>query len=331
MTKEENQKAQQGMTYVTMIFLFVIGIGVGILVETLLPKDDSPYKQLRDDGYEFINPLIDFESVESAGNKELYIMQNKLEEFVQQKVGSDIRNISIYYKDLNSGAWIGIEEDVKFSPASLLKVADLIILYKLAESDPNFLTQKIVYKDEGSLEQNIAPEKSLIEGKEYTLDELINQLILYSDNTVLSTIHSNISIKDEDNTFDDLGIANPYITGVNYSMSVKEYAAFFRILYNASYLNKEMSTKALKLLSQTKYENGIKKGVPDDITVSNKFGEREFYDLEDEYRYQFHDCGIIYHPEKPYLLCVMTRGTSNNALQGTISGISKIVYDIVNN
>jgi hypothetical protein len=38
-------------------------------------------------------------------------------------------------------------------------------------------------------------------------------------------------------------------------ISVKDYASFFRILYNASYLNREYSETALKLLSETLYNN----------------------------------------------------------------------------
>ena len=331
MTKEDNQKAQQGITYVIMIFLFVIGIGVGILVKSFFPTSSSPYTQIRDDGYEYINPLVDFESVKSAGNDELSNLQNSLDTYVNEKLNEDITNISIYYKDLNSGAWIGINEDEKFSPASLLKVVDLILIYKLSENNPNLLTQKVTYTPSKiSLTQEVKPENTLIEGEKYTLDELVNQLILYSDNAVIETIQSYISYHLEDEIFDDLGISNPYLSESTNSMSVKEYASFFRILYNASYLNKEMSTKALKLLSQTTYDKGIEKGVPDDITIANKFGERELIDAENEYKYQFHDCGIIYHPEKPYLLCVMTRGTSFEVLQGSISGISKIVFNIVN-
>ena len=331
MSKENSSSTQQGITYVIMIFLFVIGILIGILIKSFFPTGSSPYTQIRDNGYEYINPLVDFESVKSAGNDELANLQNSLDTYVDEKLNEGITNISIYYKDLNSGAWIGINEDEKFSPASLLKVVELILIYKLSENNPNLLTQEITYSPgEQLLDQAIEPENTLTEGEKYTLDELVNQLILYSDNAVIETIQTYIPYNTEDEIFDDLGIANPYLSESLDSMSVKEYASFFRILYNASYLNKDMSTKALKLLSQTTYDKGIKKGVPDDIKVANKFGEREFLNAENKYRYQFHDCGIIYHPEKPYLLCVMTRGTGYDVLQGSISGISEIVFNIVN-
>lgn len=42
---------------------------------------------------------------------------------------------------------------------------------------------------------------------------------------------------------------------------------------------------------------------------------------------ELHDCGIIYYPERPYLLCVMTEGNDLNELAGVIQNISKTVYE----
>jgi hypothetical protein len=41
---------------------------------------------------------------------------------------------------------------------------------------------------------------------------------------------------------------------------------------------------------------------------------------------QLHDCGIVYYPHKPYLLCVMTRGKSSDDNSKMIAEISKLVY-----
>jgi beta-lactamase class A len=63
-------------------------------------------------------------------------------------------------------------------------------------------------------------------------------------------------------------------------------------------------------------------GVPAGISVANKFGERE---LADGTR-QLHDCGIVYHPERPYVLCVMTKGASFEQLSRTVADVSQLVY-----
>jgi len=97
-----------------------------------------------------------------------------------------------------------------------------------------------------------------------------------------------------------------------------------RILYNSSYLNFEMSNKALMLLTQTDFPNGLVAGVPDSVVVAHKFGEQKNGDEQ-----QLHDCGIVYYQENPYILCVMTKGYEIPELASIIKEISQQVYNEV--
>ena len=108
-------------------------------------------------------------------------------------------------------------------------------------------------------------------------------------------------------------------------MTTAEYAKIFINLHNAEYLTKDKSNYALLLLSQTTFYEGIVHGVPITIKVAHKFGERETM-----YSQQLHDCGIVYYPEHPYVLCIMTNGKDTKTLSKVISGISETVYRDVN-
>jgi beta-lactamase class A len=315
-------------------FFFLIGFLLGILFRVIFPyNDDTPYTQIRESGYEFINPLVDFETVESTKEKDLGKLNKYLNNYVEEKTKykskTNIHEISIYYKDLNSGGWIGINESIKFSPASLLKIPIMISFYKEAEHNPEILNDKIFIELDmiNKVEQNIPPEKRLEYLKEYTIEELIEQMIIYSDNDALYALDTQLNTEALDKTYSDLGAPQATDKTSENFMTVKEYATFFRILYNASYLNKDMSMKALRLLSQTSYNSALEEGIPDDIVVANKFGERL---IKSSGLKQLHDCGIVYHPTKPYLLCVMTRGTEFKKLEETIQIISKTVYNSVN-
>jgi len=99
------------------------------------------------------------------------------------------------------------------------------------------------------------------------------------------------------------------------------------MLYNASYLNKELSEKALQYLSEVDFKQGLVSGVPQGIVVAHKFGEKVFGSSAEIK--QLHDCGIVYYPRHPYLLCVMTRGASFEYLDDTIRQISSLVYQEV--
>lgn len=340
MNKEEKirrKRKQLILRYSLFTVLVLVGVGIGILLRPyLFPEIPETYKQRRSGGNEYINPLIDFETVESTRIKEILDLEEKLEKYAWDKTltpqKSKVSHISIYLKDLNSGGWIGVNEEEEFTPASLLKLPLMIAAYKVAESTPGYLERSIVYEKEPSeVEQITMPTQSLEEGKEYTLEELIRRVIIYSDNAALQAIEKLIDYPDVEKVYDDLGVKNPYEYEMIDLMTVKSYASFFRILYNASYLNKDMSTKALKLLSETNYDKGISAGIPNNIQIADKFGEREYTGGFPYENKQLHNCGVIYHPTKPYILCVMTRGGNFEALQNTLKEVSNIVYNTVNN
>jgi beta-lactamase class A len=110
-------------------------------------------------------------------------------------------------------------------------------------------------------------------------------------------------------------------------MTVHGYSGLFRILYNASYLNRDMSEKALKLLSLQDFPQGIVAGVPKGVVVSSKYGETA--EGPSEKFKQLHEFGIVYHPKHRYIIGVMTRGNDFSLMAQVIQGVSKIVYNEV--
>ena len=148
-------------------------------------------------------------------------------------------------------------------------------------------------------------------------------MIVHSDNAALFVLLSHVNPAALDGIYKELLISAPDSLKPDDWLTVREYSSFFRVLYNASYLNKAMSEKALSLLSQIDFQNGIVAGVPAGTTVAHKFGERR---LAGGAQAQLHDCGIVYYPRQPYLLCVMTRGDDLSKLADVIKDISAAVH-----
>src|SRR6185436_16358798 len=138
-----------------------------------------------------------------------------------------------------------------------------------------------------------------------------------------SHIDQNLLVK----FFSDFGILLPEGTGQPQDfISPKTYALFFRVLYGSTYLNRFDSEKALEILNKVEYKNALVAGVPSDIDVGHKFGEYGTLIGDQVQSREFHDCGVIYYPNHPYLLCVMTKGKDINHLQSVIKQTSEIVY-----
>lgn len=259
--------------------------------------------------------------------KEYTVLRNKLIDFIEeQKRIGNITGISVYFRDLQNGPTMNINATDNYTPASLLKLPLLISYFDKAENDPKLLATRIKAADYvPALPQNILPADRAMIGKEYSIEELITILITQSDNIsghvlleYLNRVYPNENLIY---TLSDLGIIDPRKSIDEQYVSAQSYASIFRILYNSSYLNLEMSNKALALLVKSEYKDGLVAGVPGDVEVAHKFGERK-RDSEQ----QLHDCGIVYYPKNPYILCVMTKGSSKEQLAKIIKEISHDVY-----
>lgn len=266
-------------------------------------------------------------------NKKNYVeFKTKLEDFIKNnKKEGKITETSIYFRDLEYGPTFGINEYLTFSPASLLKLPLMITYLTLSESDPSLFDVEVYYtgSEDRGIKQSIVPKKSIKQNTKYFIRDVIEYMIKYSDNKsyyVLLEYLNKISTNQEflKDTFIDLGIIDPS-NQLEETINVKSYAGIFTQLFNSTYFSdKKTSEMALDFLNDTDFREGIVAGVPSGIKVAHKFGER--YD-EDTGVKQLHDCGIVYYPQNPYLLCIMTRGNSMYDLKNTISEISKMLYE----
>lgn len=290
-------------------------------------KNSYNLKELRYGNYKFINPLLDCYDLKSSNLNSNKQLQLKLNEYIKKSISGNLaKSVAVYYRDLNNGPWIGINEDDIYSPASLLKVPYLFAVLYQAQSDSLFLGKKVICnKNSSYYNEGIRDGFQLIQGNTYSIDELLSAMIIHSSNIAKDMLMKNLTSKSYYEIFNELGIdIAKYDTLLTTDfISVKDYASFFRVLYNATFLNKEMSEKALTLLSQTTFRDGIVAGVPESVSVSHKFGERFYVDSKLK---QLHDCGIIYKPNQPYILCIMTKGEDNKKLETIIANISRLVY-----
>jgi beta-lactamase class A len=235
-----------------------------------------------------------------------------------------VSQIAVYYRDLNNGPVISVDAGEPFAPASLLKLPIMMAYLARAESDQSSLDTLVPYtKQSFDLpEQTVKPDNDLVVGQSYSIRELIQHMILYSDNNAMKLLYDRLPLSEQVDLYSLLGVDPSVLSDTNATLSVRQYSTFLRILFNASYLSRKNSEWALKILTETTFNRGLRAGVPQETLVAHKFGERKF----DSGLQQFHDCGIVYYPNHPYLLCVMTRGSDSDSLIGAIADTSAFVY-----
>ena len=318
---------KQGIIVLLIIIFFVGGLAGYLLSGSFKKVSISSSGCL--EKYTYINPLLgcDFKYfIKKTGYAQLkYEIGVYLN---SQKSEGKITGTSVYFRDLVNGPWFGINEHDDFIPASLLKLPIMLTYLKMAEDDPPLTFKKLTINrlPKDVEEQYIKPEKSVSVGETYTVEELLERMIVYSDNHASGFLIDHLYSTSEDKdplitTLRETGTITSFQKPLD-EISVKSYASLFRLLFNSSYLSFEMSDKALGFLSEAKFDQGIVGGVPKEMKVAHKFGERE---IDGELN-QLHDCGIVYFPKNPYILCVMTRGKDFNDLSKVIQEVSGMVY-----
>ncbi len=301
-----------------------------------LSEMDNHVKVVRENDSSLIQPIL---YVEIESKQLLSPLKSKINDYLDsKKQAGAYTSASVYLKDVQAGVYININPDSLYDPASLMKVPLLMIYLKQAETNPQLLKKSFVFTQQA---QNstvaLIKDKSLVVGKSYTVQELLYHMIVYSDNESFWILYDHFGediFKELDKKLTipaNYDIIHYSKTDKHFIANVNSMAYYFMVLYNASYLTKTASKYALDILTKSTFKEGIAKGIDPNVLIAHKFGERtlSYYvgNKLENLQTEFHEFGIVYLKNRPYLLGVMTRGQQSNELQSIVSDISKMVYD----
>lgn len=250
-------------------------------------------------------------------------LRKEMKEIVA-KYEQEGNRIGVYFEFLNTGANVSINQDERFWPASLSKMPTVFAVMKKVEEGEWKLTNELVLFSEDQ-DGRFGELYKKTPGTRFTIEELLKETLINSDNTAHSILVRNLSSEDYTDIFEALGMEELF--DQNYDITAKEYSRIFRALYTASYLNRENSQKILKWLSETKFNEFLGAGVPLEVLFSHKIGE-EFEQVV------FLDSGIIYIPNRPVLITVMVEvkeGGDVTVAQEIMRELSKAAYTYVAN
>jgi beta-lactamase class A len=310
---------------------------LGWFIKTITTHIVEP-TAIRLSGYQYISPLISCNLNSTKLFPQNSTVANDLQSVISQdQSAGDITRASVYFADFNTGKWANVNGSDQYYPASLGKVPIMMAIYEMAENTSSILDEQASYPlglPDLNTQQEIPPANSITPGQSYSLNDLVNYMIKYSDNDAAAVLANTADQTDLTGIYSDLGIplSNDVTASTSDIMTPQQYSILFRTLYNATYLSRDYSEKALELMTQTEFTQGIVAGVPSSTVVSHKYGLASYTSGGVPEEWELHDCGIVYAPSNPYLLCVMTDGTTSIAAQEkTIADISRVAYSEVEN
>ncbi len=319
------------LTYVIGLFTIVVVLtifGMRWLNQSQSPTETAgighscSLKIKRLNGYQLIKPIMFAD--EECPSENLNAINQSISSIINSyKQYQNVTAASVYLRNYETSEWTSVNENENYEPGSLFKVPLLVATLKMSENKPGLLDKKVAYNKPFQLNKSTHfLSKSLQVGQTYTIRELLNYMIVHSDNNATALLQNNIDLNYLIQTFSDLGLPKPDIKASQYFFTVNGYSLFMRAIYNATYLNTENSNYAAKLLSQSTFKEGIVSGLPSGTPIAHKFGE-----AGNPNEIQLHESAIVYLDGKAYLLTVMTKGKEFITLAKLIAEISKAVYD----
>lgn len=233
----------------------------------------------------------------------------------------------VYFAYLNNSSWIGINEKVLFYATSTTKVPLAMAVLRAVE-DGKLKLDETYTLDSLDLNEDFGSLYKTGENKTFSVNDLLKIMLEQSDNTAAKALINIFSKIGVDNPLDDVynsmgWDSNEIGKSPDYNkINLKTLSNMFIALYNANYVNIDHSQLILEELASTPFDNKLVAGVPESIRVSHKVG------IADQYQ-AYSDCGIVYAPNRNYLLCLGSSGADEKNADKFMAEISKAAYDYV--
>lgn len=232
------------------------------------------------------------------------------------------QNFSVYFEYLPTGVSISINATEEFHQASLFKLPVVMAYYNqlenMKEKDDPLVTiqQKDLDSEFGDLWRKGV-------GYKIKLSDAIKLALTESDNTAIKLVVPRITEQNFNEVYSALDI-DLQTDKEGAIITTKGYSSILKALYFSSVLEEQDSQYILGLLTKTKFVDKLPAGVPQNIPVAHKIGVFNKNGGDEAYM----DCGIVYLPNRPYILCMYSRSDEQTARE-KMRAISKKVYDYV--
>jgi len=249
--------------------------------------------------------------------------------------------VSLAFKDLQTGETLFIREKDMVHAASTMKVPVLIEVFKQAEDGKFRLDDRIVIKNEfhsivdGSpfslnKEDDSDPDIYRLIGTSLTIRELAERMITVSSNLATNILIELVRPENVMSTLELMGIrrmrvlrgvedSQAFERGWNNQTDAHDLLRAMEVIASGDAGSLPSCREMILILQKQRFRDGIPAGLPDGLPVGNKTGS--ITGME-------HDAAIVFPPgRRPYILVVLTRGVkSSEEGERLIARLSGLIY-----
>ncbi len=238
-------------------------------------------------------------------------------------------SVSIYFKDLSGGREWTYNPNQMMPSASLVKVPVMVGVFEKISKGELSLDQVLTLTKE-TRKSGTGHLKWRRNGERFTVRELLQELMAYSDNIAQEMLIREIGLTYLQERLPDFGLSATNITRQGLSLAhytavenyttAREMGQLLENIYNGKKFGKEASAQMIELMKGAKYNDRLPRYLPKGWVIAHKTGLL---------RRACHDCGIVYSPAGTYIICVLTSsGRSYRESKRFISKVATVSFRV---
>lgn len=302
--------------FVVVIFIISLILNVWLITKSIsVPAENNNSTKLEADEDKF---SLLASNLHHEAENDLLIRFIELRQQLKAELKEYGTDFSLYFQYLPTGVSIGINDKVEYNPASLIKVPMVMSYYKQMENS-GISSDRIVTIQEDDIDKSYGSLWKKGVGYKITLSEVVKLMLEDSDNTATFILNKQIKSIDFEDVYTNLDLE--YADQGKYIVTAFGYTSILKSLYYASIINKEHSQLILSYLTRAKDNDKLPAGISKNIVIAHKIGI-------DKNTNTYQDCGIVYVPKRPYVLCMISKGEEDIST-ARMKKASKSIFDYI--
>jgi beta-lactamase class A len=248
---------------------------------------------------------------------------------LRHRAGRFNGTVGYIVKDLHSGEIVQSNEGGVFPSASLIKLPIMVAAFQAVQEGKVSLSMPITLRLQDK-RGGSGIIKLATPGTIFTLRELLEYMIIHSDNTAAELVIQQLGFDYLQNTFDHLGLQDTEIHPDGFRLtarhiaddnrtSPRDMAFLLEKIYHRQMVSADASDQMLDILKHQKLRDRLPRFLPTGWEIAHKTGLL---------RRACHDVGIVFSPGGDYLICVLTsHDTTYKIAKRFIASLGRITFD----
>lgn len=232
-------------------------------------------------------------------------------------------------KDLRTGQLVESNASESFPSASLIKLPIMAAVFQ-AQEEGRFSMSRPVILDRSARRGGSGKLKFASTGTVFTNRELVEAMIVHSDNTATEMIVRQLGIDYLREAFSKLGLRDTQIHEDGFKLSsrrvlednmtsARDMGTLLERIYKRDLVSADASEQMLDILKRQHLRDRLPRYMPNDFQIAHKTGLL---------RKACHDVGIVFTPQGDYMICVLTaRERTYKTAKRFIASMGRITFD----